>query len=49
MYIFIIMSHCLIKLMINKYTTHIMVLQGWNTAARKHSTERESGPHCTKG
>jgi hypothetical protein len=36
----------LINLMINKYTSYIIVLQGWNTAARKHSTERENDRHC---
>ena len=32
--------------MINKYTSYITVLQCWNTAARKHPTERTNGPYC---
>ena len=38
----------LINLMINKYTSYIIVLQCWNTAASKHPAERENGPHCKK-
>jgi hypothetical protein len=38
----------LINLMINKYTSYIIVLQYWNTAAREYSAERETGPHCKK-
>ena len=48
MHFFTIMFLSLINLMINKYTDYILILQGWNTAARKHPTERESGPHCKK-
>jgi hypothetical protein len=43
---FILLS--LINLMINKYTSYIIVLQCWNTAARKHPTEKETGPHFKK-
>jgi hypothetical protein len=35
--------------MINKYTNSIMFLQCWNTAARKHPTERENDPYFKKG
>ena len=38
MYFFIIMFLCHTNLMINKYTSYIIVLQCWNTAARKHPT-----------
>ena len=38
----------LINLTINKYTSYIIVLKCWNTAARKHPTERENGPHWKK-
>jgi hypothetical protein len=48
MYFFIIMFHSLINLMINKYTGYVIVLQCWNTAAHKHPTERENGPHYKK-
>jgi hypothetical protein len=34
--------------MINKYTSYIIVLQYWNTAAREYPTERKTGPHCKK-
>jgi hypothetical protein len=48
MHLFTIMFLSLTNLMINKYTGYILILQGWNTAARKQPTERESGSHCKK-
>ena len=35
---FITMFIYLINLTVNKYTSYIIVLQCWNTAARKHPT-----------
>jgi hypothetical protein len=49
MHFFIIMFLSLINLTIYKYTSYITVLQCWNTAARKHPTERENDPSCKKG
>jgi hypothetical protein len=49
MYFFIIMSLCHTNLMINKYTSYIIVLQCWNTAARKHPAGREYDPFCKTG
>ena len=48
MHFFTFMLLSLINLMINKYTSYITVLQCWNTAARKHPAEKETGPHCKK-
>jgi hypothetical protein len=45
---FIIMFLSLINLMINKYTSYVIILRGSHTAARKHPTEKENGPHCNK-
>jgi hypothetical protein len=45
---FIIIFLSLVNLMINKYTSYIIVLECWNTADRKHPTERENGPHFKK-
>ena len=46
MHLFIIMFISRINLMINKYTSYIIVLECLNTAARKRRTERENYPHC---
>ena len=48
MYFFIIMFVSRINVMINKYISYIIILQLWNTAARKHPTERENIPNCKK-
>jgi hypothetical protein len=48
MHFFTFMFLSLINLMINKYTSYIIVLQYWNTVARKHPTERGTGPHRKK-
>ena len=44
--LFIITFLSLINLMINKYTSYIVVLQCSNTAARKHPTKRKNNPQC---
>ena len=48
MHFLIILFLSLINLMINKYSSYIIVLQCWNTAARKHPTEKENDPHYKK-
>ena len=48
MHFFIVMFLLLINLIITKYTSYIIVLQYWNTAVRKHPTERENGCHSKK-
>ena len=49
MHFLVVIFLSLINLMINKYTSYIIVLQCWNTVARKHPPERENCPHCKKG
>jgi hypothetical protein len=49
MRLFIITFLSLINLMINKYTSDIIVLHCWNTAAYKYPGETESASHCNKG
>jgi hypothetical protein len=49
MYFFITVFLSFLNLTINKYTSYIIVLQCWHTAARKHPTERENGPSYIKG
>ena len=49
MHFFIIMFLSLINLMINTFTSYIIVVQCWNTAARKHPTERQNDAYCKKG
>jgi hypothetical protein len=45
MHFLIILFLSLINLMINKYSSYIIVLQCWNTAGRKHPTEKENDLH----
>ena len=45
---FITIFLSLINLMINKYTSYIIVLESWNTAARKHPAERKKWPALQK-
>jgi hypothetical protein len=42
---FAIMFLSLTNLMINKYTSYIIVLQGWNIAAGEHLNESENDPN----